>query len=310
MIEEFFAKHKKALVIGIGGGGDVIGCIPTANMLKFLGLDVMLGGLTWERKIVDPKPGPRKIAEIRNAKIINESCALANENTRTIYGTIFTESIVAKYLKKEVLLFDINKGAYAYKDFIDCVEKLGFDLIVGIDVGGDSLAFGYEKGIKSPLADSIMLYILKEVKKIKSTVLGVIGYGSDGELTLEELNKNIAVISRENGYLGARGLGKKDYEIMSMLVEKSATEASKLVVMAFKGETGNFKIRGSTRNVKLTPCSMITFYFDPEVVFKHSRTANLIKDTKSLKEADNILRRNGYYTELYFEEEAYKMDKK
>ncbi len=306
MIEEFFAKHKKALVIGIGGGGDVIGCIPTANLLEFLGLDVVLGGLTWERKVVDPKPGPRRIDEIVNAEVINESCALADEKTRTEYGTIFTESIVAKHLKKKVLLFDINKGADAYSDFIDCVKRLGFDLIVGVDVGGDSLAFGHEKGIKSPLADSIMLYILKRAKENVDTVLGVIGYGSDGELTLEELNRNIAEITRENGYLGARGIGRKDFEIMEKLVEESATEASKLVVSAFKGEIGNFKIRSNTRDVRLTPCSMITFYFDPEVVFKHSRTANLIKETKSLKEADAILRKNGYFTELYFEEEVYK----
>ncbi len=309
MIEEVFARHKKALVIGIGGGGDVIGCIPTANFLEFLGLEVMLGGLTWERKVVDPKPGPRRIDEILNAEVINESCALANEKTRTVYGTIFTESIVAKHLKRKVLLFDINKGAYAYHDFIDFVKKFGFDIVVGIDVGGDSLAFGNEKGIKSPLADSIMLTILKKSKNEIYSVLGVIGYGSDGELTLEELNKNIAVISKEKGYLGARGLGKKDFEIMEKLVEESATEASKLVVSAFKGKIGDFTIRGNTRKVKLTPCSMITFYFDPDVVFKHSRTANLVKETKSLKEADSILRREGYLTELYFEEELYSKTK-
>ena len=31
------------------------------------------------------------------------------------------------------------------------------DLLVGIDVGGDSLAEGHEPGLRSPLADSIML---------------------------------------------------------------------------------------------------------------------------------------------------------
>lgn len=55
--EQLLRKSTRALVIGVGGGGDVVGALATARFLEFCGLSVHLGGLPWERFIYDPKPG-------------------------------------------------------------------------------------------------------------------------------------------------------------------------------------------------------------------------------------------------------------
>ena len=301
--DEVARRAKKALLIGIGGGGDVIGCIPTASYLSMLGVEVLLGGLTWERRVVDPKPGPRRIEELENIRKVCEGVALANPRTRTTYGTGFTESVASEVLGEEVLLLDINPGARGTaRALAQAIDKLDIDLVVGIDVGGDSLARGDERGVQSPLADGIMLASLVELPV--NSVLGVIGYGSDGELSLEELNRNVAELIARGALLGARGATRRDLEIMERIASATATEASRLVIEAGKGKYGAYKIRSGQRNVYLTPCALVTFYFSTKHVFEFSRIARLVAETRSLREADAILRGEGYLTELYFEEGA------
>ncbi|MBS7247079.1 MAG: DUF1152 domain-containing protein, partial [Candidatus Freyarchaeota archaeon] len=54
-LERLAESAKKALVLGIGGGGDVLGAFPTGRYLELLGVEVILGGVGWERIVYDPK---------------------------------------------------------------------------------------------------------------------------------------------------------------------------------------------------------------------------------------------------------------
>ena len=302
-IEELALDSRRALVIGIGGGGDVIGCIPTARFLRRLGVEVLLGGLTWERKVVDPLPGPRRVEELEGVVEVCERACLATPETRTRHGTPLTESVVSACTGAEVLLLDVGGGVEGTKEALRCaMRKLEVDLVIGIDVGGDSLAMGDEKGVQSPLADSIMLLSIAELGA--PAALGVIGYGSDGELTPDELNRNIAWLMGRGAFLGAVGAVPEDVEVMERIAERTATEASRLVVEAAKGKYGHCRIRKGSRRVFLTPMSVVTLYFLPEAVAEMSRIARIVRGTRSLEEADRLLRRHGYATELYYEERA------
>jgi len=176
------------------------------------------------------------------------------------------------------------------------------DLIVGVDVGGDCLAVGGEEGVRSPLADGIMVSALARVSM--PSVLGMIGYGSDGELTLDELHSNIAQLFSLGGYLGARGATYGEANLMERCAQETSTEASKLVVEVLRGKRGRVEIRKGSRELYLTPCSAVTFYFAPWAVSQISHIARLVEDTSSLEEANTILRGKGYLTELYLEREG------
>lgn len=303
MIEKLFKSARRALVIGIGGGGDIIGCIPTAKFLNFLGVETILGGLSWERKVVDPKVGPRRIDEMVSVKPISKIAALANARTRTTYGTTFAESIVAEYYDSETVIVDINGGVKkTLRGLNEAIKKLGIDTVVGIDVGGDSLARGDEKGIRSPLADSIMLCVLRSLKV--RTVHGMIGYGCDGELTLDELHRNVAEIAAKGGLLGAKGMGSEEAREVQELVGRTYTEASRMVAEAAKGGWGERTIRAGSRKLFLTPLATVTFYFEPRVVYEFSELPKMVEKAASLREADALLRGAGYKTELYFEEQS------
>src|ERR1035441_416523 len=91
-LEDVIRTSSRALVVGVGGGGDVVGALGTARFLEFCGLEFVLGGLSWERSEVDPLPGPRAAQEGMNVRILHQYAWLANASSRTVAGAAFFES--------------------------------------------------------------------------------------------------------------------------------------------------------------------------------------------------------------------------
>src|SRR5204863_7039066 len=136
------------LVVGVGGGGDVVGALAAASLRIFCGLGFVLGGLSWERNVYDPIPGPRKLSETRNVRVLHPFAWMANADSQTDTGVFFAESRMAAAIGSDVLLVDINGGPAGVVDGIEiAMQELQTDLLVGIDVGGDSLAQGHEPGL-------------------------------------------------------------------------------------------------------------------------------------------------------------------
>jgi hypothetical protein len=94
-LEGILSSASKALVIGVGGGGDVVGTIPTARFLELFDISCVLGGLSWERLVYDPQPGTRKLAEVTQVEALAPTVWLANAQTATTTGVRFAESDVA-----------------------------------------------------------------------------------------------------------------------------------------------------------------------------------------------------------------------
>ena len=305
---------KKALVVGIGGGGDVIGSIPTVYYIKnILGKEVILGSLTWERWFLDPLPGPRSLEELEDVEILSCSTGLASSSTQISGRNFLQASYVVEVLNEKVLLIDITGGVVnVLKGLLDTLKQLNIDLVVGIDVGGDVIARGKEPGLRSPLADSLMLAILAKLKTVYKipSVVGFFGFGSDGELKQEELLKYLSEIAAKGGYLGAKGLSFEEVELMEKIMIKAKTEASKIPVDAFKGVFGERAIRKGKRHVFQSILSTLTFYLDPRVVFELSPLAQALKDSNSLKKANEQLHKIGIkMTELDYEIELEKQKK-
>jgi len=300
-LDALLKGSKYAMIIGVGGGGDVVGTIPTSRYLRWLNIRTIIGGLTWERYVNDPEPGPRKMEEILEIERLSATVGLANEKTRTTKGVRFTEAAVAGVLKEKTVLIDPNQGVQGVIDGLnEAIEKLSVDLFIGIDVGGDVLADGSEGGLHSMLADSMLLAAMVNLRV--PAVLGVLGCCADGELTFEQFNKQVAKIASYGGLLGARGLTPEDVATLEEVIPYTKTESSALAVKAAQGIIGDFYIRGGYRKVTLTPMSALTFYFDPRVVFDRiSKVAKDLVTTRSLDEAQAVLERANLPSELTFE---------
>ncbi|NIP29871.1 MAG: DUF1152 domain-containing protein [Candidatus Dadabacteria bacterium] len=307
-LEKLLKNSKNAVLLGIGGGGDIVGTLPTANFLKLHGITSILGGLAWERSVFDPVPGPRKFKEVSNVKTLNEVVWKANKNSSTITGVKFAESGVSEVTGKETLLVDINHGPDKVAEgLLDACKKLNADILIGIDVGGDAVAFGHENGLASPLADAIMTSALYKLNSEIPTLMGIFGFGSDGELTLEELENSFKTIAQNNGLLGSWGMTLETLKLMKEVIEVVKTEASRLPVEYALGNFKNALIRSGTRKVELNLCSTATFYIDTNVVFKKiSKPAQTVFNCHSLEEANTALNKIGIKTELDLENEKYK----
>ena len=298
-----FSKYKKALLVGIGGGADVIGTIPTKLHLESFGIKCVLGGIPWERYSIDPFPGPRPFDQIVNVANINDSLCWATEKTKTQDGLFFSESKASKVLKEKILLVNIfNSSTKIAKDLKEFCKKNKIDLIVGIDVGGDVIAKGDEPGLSSPLADSIMLSALKKVETSVDTKIAVLGYGSDGELLPSELNSSLSIISKKKGLIGMIGINTDSQKIMKKLIAKIETDASRIPTLAFSGTYGPSKIRRGRIEIDVHPFSQITVYLKTKVIFKDiSLSARLVHKSINIWESNKILLKNGFKTELDFE---------
>lgn len=298
-LEDTFDRDR-ALVFGIGGGGDVVGSIPTARLLETHHVDTVLGGVAWERTTTDPRPGPRHLDEIEGIDRLNGSVALVTGETRTSDNVEFVETGVARHYGEEVVLIDIGDGVRGVVDGIeDACDRLEVDLVVGVDAGGDILAEGHESGLRSPLVDAMMLAVLTDVDV--DACIGMYGYGSDGELTFEEVTDGIVRAAGRGGLLGAWGLTPRIVSELEELLEVVTTEASRLPVEVARGERSEATIREGERTVELPPASTVTFYLDPSTVAETSDLVSLVRGTTSFLEAHESLMDAGYETELALE---------
>src|SRR5262249_910174 len=149
-LEDLIRASSRALVIGVGGGGDVVGALAAARFLEFCGLEFVLGGFFLGRAGFDPLPGPRFLGGVEDVGVVHRRIWMANSKSQTNTGVFFAESKMAAIHGPEVLLVDINGGVTGVVEGLEvAIQEFRTDLLVGLDVGGDSLAQGNELGLRS-----------------------------------------------------------------------------------------------------------------------------------------------------------------
>jgi len=302
--KEILKSSEKALLVGIGGGGDIVGTIPTADLLSMFDIKCVYGGLSWERFTFDPMPGPRKFEETKNVRKLNDVVWYANKDSITITGARFAESGFSEVIGEETLLVGIHSGPQAISEgILDAANKLDADLVIGVDVGGDVIAQGHEPGLMSPLADSMMTAAFARLEKEIPSIIGLFGYGSDGELTHEELEASVKIKLRKGAVIGSWGITHDALKELEKVIAVVPTEASRLPVLYSKGKCEETTIRKGTRNVSLSMASTVTFYFSPGVLYENSKLAKAVSNCRGLEEANDALHSLDIHTELDLERE-------
>jgi hypothetical protein len=304
--QALLSQARRPLVLGIGGGGDVVGALATAEAnRRYQGGQPLVGGVTWERRVVDPEPGPRSAAEIEGARPLAEAVLAAGPDTRVRdSGVRFCESHMADFLSTDTMLVDVTRAPATIAHGLErACQELGVDLLVFVDVGGDALAHGDEQGLASPLCDAVMLAAASLVRGVP-TLGGVYGLGCDGELTPSEVLERVAEIAAAGGLAGVQGLTPAVAERLEGAVAVVPTEASAQALRCFRGERGSGQIRAGRRTVELSPLGAATIYFDVEAALgSAARLARAVRDADGLESANEALHGLGLRTELDYERE-------
>jgi hypothetical protein len=287
----------------MGGGGDVVGALAVTDLLNGLGTEWVLGGVAWERSPIDPRPGPRSLAEIRGGRPCGSAAVLTEGSTTSLDGVEFSESRMAAHLGRPVLLLDITGGPQALASGLEeAATELDCDAITLLDVGGDVLSHGNEPGLASPLCDAIVLAAGLFLARSTEVIGAVYGPGCDGELTPDEVLQRITELQSGDALLGAWGLTPHACELVESAAEVVPTEASLNAVRCARGERGEVSIRGGRRTVELTPLGALTFFFDPVAAAKSAvPLATAVSPAAGLEQAHDALAAMGVETELDLE---------
>lgn len=306
--DALIAAAARPLVIGIGGGGDVVGALATAEAARVHhGASPILGGVAWERFAIDPAAGPRASTEIIGAHELAPGVLLAGPDAGVRGERVrFAEGRMAELLGEGTVLVDPAGGPAAIAaGLAEATAALGSDLLVLIDVGGDVLARGHEPGLGSPLCDAVLLAAGGRLAAAGHPVLGgVFGPGCDGELTVAEVQERLALVAAAGGLAGARGITPPVADRLEAAIAAVPTEASAQAVRAFRGETGTAVIRGGQRTVELSPAAALTHYFDVEIAIASAcRLARAVDSAVALEAANDALHAIGVRTELDVERE-------
>jgi hypothetical protein len=293
--------------VGIGGGGDIAGAVSAAGIAAAHGSAAVLGGLTWERRPIDPLPGPRRLDDVTGAERLNDAVALAGPAAAGPGGFRFAEGRMAELLGEPTVLVDPGGGPAAVAaGLAHAAGRLGCDVVVLLDVGGDVLAHGHEPGLASPLADAVMLAAAPALTAAGVGVLGaVFGAGCDGELTPAEVLERLQEVDAAGGSLGDSRLDGPTLERLAVAVRAVPTEASAMALRCALGEVGLTTIRGGRRTVRLTPEGGRLFFFDPTAaIASAARLARAVQGADSLAAADDLLAGMGIRTEFAYERDA------
>jgi hypothetical protein len=300
-----FAGRRRVLVLGIGGGGDVVGSLALAREIEAAGGEAELGGVAWERFSIDPHhAGPRPLDHLSGIERLGDSdAALCGPDGRTPEGARLAEAGVAAHLGRPTALIDVNGGPRRTADAIAAAAgRLDCDLVVLLDVGGDVLADGSEPGLASPLCDSVMLAAARHLPGEPGVLGCAFGSGCDGELTHAEVLRRVAHLGRAGAWLTTLSPPAHVAEEVVALAGDVPTEASLMAARCALGEIGPAAIRGGRRTVELGPVGALAFIFDPlRAIGGPAPLADLVADAASLEEADEILAATGLVTELEYE---------
>jgi len=297
---------NRAIVLGIGGGGDVVGALAAAMMCLESGVEAVVGGVSWERLPIDPVAGPRSVDEIVGGRRLAPLVIAADAQTATSTGVPFAESRMSGFLGETTLLVDPNGGPAAIAESLAlAATQLDADLVIFLDVGGDVLGAGTEPGLASPLCDAVMLAAAADLQQRGVACVGALfGACCDGELTLLEVLERLAAIAAGGGMLGVRTMSADVADRLDAATRVVPTEASAMAIRCARGEIGDTTIRGGRRSVTLSPVGAMTFYFDPALTIEHAAPlAAALRAATSLEQGNAILHGMGVRTELDYEQE-------
>lgn len=282
-----------ALLIAAGGGGDVIASAVIADALGLDRQDAIIATLAWERLLIDPLPGPRSPADFTGLSSLGQQNVEIVSTTETKRASTSTLPRLRTELGHRLALLDPRRGAVGLTEQLGVLAALltGASRVYLVDVGGDVLATGSETGLKSPLADALMLAASARLGSTVETL--VAGPGLDGELTDTEVMARLDCLGAER----ALTLTERATAPALSVLEWHPSEATALLVAAARGLEGTAEIRDAGTQIRLSPQGRDVWSVPTTAAIGSSLGAHLF-DTTSIEDAEQTLRRVLGWTEL------------
>ena len=274
-------QSRRALLVAAGGGGDALASLLLSRRLVSANHPIVVVSYSWDRRLLDPRPGPRSAADFDEANQLSPLNLEVTANSRLRAGGLSTLGLLAKTTSARFVLLDPFSGATGMrKQLVQLVESLSFESAILVDVGGDVLATGAEAELRSPLADSLSLAALADFPV--PVQVAVAGPGLDGELSTSYARSRCVALG---GSLTFR-LADRDIAPWYSALAQLPTEATTLLAAAALGTTGRAEIRDDTDTVAIGNDSADVYLLSASNALVGNQLAQNLVSSHSLAEAE------------------------
>ncbi len=285
---EQLTDSQNILVAGAGGGFDIYSGIPIYLNLKQQGKNVILGNLsfTWLSETTAEQVWPY--------------CYKIKINDMDLSGrNYFPELYLCQYLEMQgihpdMYAFEISGVMPLTRAYQYLIKEHKIDTIILVDGGTDSLMFGDEQTLGTPMEDICSMAAVYNTGIDKQYLLSV-GFGIDHFHGVSHYRflENVAELAKEGGYLGLFQItkemteGKKLSELVAHANKRMHHHQSIVansIVSALDGEYGDYHRTNRTRGSELWINPLMTIYwaFELQSIIAKNRYYEMVKDTEDI----------------------------
>ena len=282
--QDYGDPMTQVLHVAAGGGGDTI----AAAILASTGqprATTAIATLSWDRLLVDPLPGPRTASDFSGLQTHAPGSLEITADTSTVPPARSLLPRLASELRSRIFLLDPTFGTAGLADQLRSIAStVHASRLELVDVGGDLVASGTEDGLRSPLADSLILAACLATGLPVTAV--ICGPGLDGELTeAEALDRCASLHGTRRAFLTAQQV-----QPFREILEWHPSEATGLLIAAATGRRGTVEIRDAGSQVALTMDSSSVITIPEEFLDNANPYSTQLLSAGSLGEADDIVR--------------------
>lgn len=275
---------ERPLYVAAGGGGDALAAALLHRAYGPPG-PATIATFSWDRLIVDPLPGPRSFSDFEGLETVGRLEHVVTPRSRPIPPAGSTLPPLARDLvgplASTLVLLDPTNGAVGLREQLAAsMQAIDADALVVVDVGGDVLATGEEAGLRSPLADALVLAAAPGLSP--DGRVWVAGPGVDGELTADDVEWRAHSI-------GGVALPPFPSDVAALalpVLQWHPSEATALFVAAAQGVRGLVDIRSGGMPVQLGEVGSCVYKCGVDNAFDASPLSNSVAGSRTLLEAE------------------------
>jgi hypothetical protein len=285
---ENLSSSQNIFLVGAGGGFDIYNGIPIFLNLIQQGKNVVLGNLSFTD------------LEDTNAECIMEACyRVTSQSENKSWRNYFPEKYLCEWLEEQ----NVTPVLYAFEKpgvqpllaaYNHIITAHHIDTIILIDGGTDSLMFGDEEGLGTPVEDITSMAAAHQCNATKKYLVSV-GFGIDHFHGVSHYRflENMTTIMRDKGYLGLFQMTKEMQETQGFLdlvayanakMAEYQSIVANSVASAAEGHYGNFHRTDRTENsvLYINPLMTIFWCFELAAVINRITYYDLIKNSKKM----------------------------
>lgn len=292
---------KTVLIAGCGGGYDFLSGLPIYYALKQKGKKVILANLSFT-----------DLKSKTDGKTYCEMCYKISAQTKvkTSPEAYFPELYLSQWFKDR---FQEDVSVYTFwrsigvsqlsKAYQKICDDQGVDAIVLVDGGTDSLMFGFEERMGTPVEDQTSILAVDSIKSVPTKLLTCLGFGVDSFHGVSHglFLENVAMLEKSGGYLGSFSVSQHSaegqfymeaYRAVAKCMQPSIVCSS--ITDAMSGHFGNYHSTERTGRSQLFINPLMSMYwtFDVGAVVEQIPYRKELETTKDANEVMKIIAQN------------------